>query len=184
MDAHASAGRTARPGGTGRPGVQKGHTWAATLLRGSCTHSCYTRQPRPRSAHTGVEVLLTPPGGPVWLGLGCGAVGSVWPVYTVTAGSWTSTGGLQRQEDPHGWSDAETSSGEHVGTSVGGGEAWGPKQRAQGLRGQWGQEPRAPGARWGAERVGPVRSTGQSSQLLGGWVSRCSTQDFRGPQTQ
>lgn len=93
-----------------------------------------------------------------------------------------STGGpAEAGELALGWSDAETSPGEHAGTSAEGGEAWGPKQRAE-LEGPPARSPEPRGkpsgqdlARWGAGRGvpvgregGPVRSTGQKQPAPGG----------------
>ena len=101
-------------------------------------------------------------------------------------GPGRAPGGLQRQENSHGWSDAETSPGstrerqQRVGRP-------GDQSSGQSLRGQWGQEPRAPGARpgrrgvRGAERAGPVRSTGQKQPAPGGLGEQMPGATFQRP---
>ena len=113
------------------------------------------------------------------LGLGWGAVGCVWPVYTVTAGSWTSVGGLQRQEDPHGWSDDDLLWGAHGNISSRGGVEGGlrTKTASTGFRGP--VRPGAPSP--GGERVEPVRITGWKQPAPGGPGEQTLSARFQGP---
>ena len=174
--AHASGAGRRGPGTLRRAGVQKGHTWGVTWLRGGGTTQLLHRTAQAKVCTRGRGGPAHTPRRPGAAGTRLGSSGL--RVACLHGHRWIldERWGPAKTGGPACWSDA-SSSGEHMGTSAAGaglGGGLGSKTTTTGFRGPVGpgaQSPRwgRPGAQSpGGERVEPMRITGWKLPAPGG----------------